>query len=248
MGRLEGKVAVILGVGALRNMGQAIAQRYVREGAKVVLGVRDEAGVKPFADSLGAAVVHCDITSEADLKRLMNTAVERFGRLDIAVNASGATHFAPFLEEQIEDLRRITDIQFIGTFQFIQAALRVMADGGSVIQISSVTAIALLPNHATYMATKAAGDLVVSAVAAEFGARGIRVNSIAPGPTADTPMAAPLMANPTAREQRRSATPLQRLGTADDIAEAALWLATDENFITGQVLQVNGGRAIHRLQ
>ncbi len=247
MGALEGKVAVVLGAGTANNMGQSIATRFAAEGAKVMVGGRDANELARLAESIGGASATCDITSQSDLETLVAAAVERFGRVDIAVNATGLNQVKPFLDVPMEDLRRVTDVQFIGTFLFMQAVLRRIADNGSIIQISSVSASALLPNHAAYMATKAAGDVLVRALASEFGVRGIRVNSIAPGPTEDTPMAAGVLADEFVKQRIRNATPLRRLGTAVDIAEAALWLASDNSFITGEVLQVNGGRAIHRL-
>lgn len=247
MGLLDGKVAVVLGAGSRDNMGQSIAARFVAEGASVMVGGRDGTELARFADSIGAASATCDITSEAELEGLIAATVDKFGRLDIAVNATGLNQVLPFLDVSLEDLRRVTDVQFIGTFLFMQAVLRRIADGGSIIQISSVSALALLPNHAAYMATKAAGDVVVRALASEFGARGVRINSIAPGPTGDTPMAAAVLADDAVRKRISDATPLRRLGTANDIAEAAVWLAGDHAFITGEVLQVNGGRAIHKL-
>ncbi|HKT76687.1 MAG TPA: SDR family oxidoreductase [Sphingobium sp.] len=247
MGILDGKVALVLGAGTANNMAQSIAARFADEGASVVVGGRNGPELARFAQSIGGAFACCDITSRSDLDALVEETIGRFGRLDIAVNATGLNQVKPFLDVSPEDLRRVIDVQFVGAFLFMQAVLRRMADNGSIIQISSVTASALLPDHAAYMATKAAGDVLVRALASEFGARGIRVNSIAPGPTIDTPMAAGVLANEAFRERLRAATPLRRLGTAADIAEAALWLASDRSFVTGEVLQVNGGRAIHRL-
>lgn len=244
---LEGKVAIILGAGSRDNIGQSIAARFAAEGASVMVGGRDTVELARFAETTGMASAACDITCESDLERLVNQTMQRFGGLDIAVNATGLNQVRTFLDVTLEELRLVTDVQFIGAFLFMQAILRRIADNGSIIQISSVSASALLPNHAAYMATKAAGDLLVRALASEFGARGIRVNSIAPGPTEDTPMAADLLSDERVRERIRNATPLRRLGTASDIAEAALWLACDSSFITGEVLQINGGRALNRL-
>ena len=247
MGLLDGKVALVLGAGTARNMGQAIASRFAAEGATVMAAGRDAVELARFAATIGGASKTCDITSQADLEVLVAETVDRFGKLDVAVNATGLNHVRPFLEVPIAELRRVTDVQFIGPFQFLQAVLRRIADNGSVIQISSVSATALLPHHAAYMATKAASDVLVRSVAAEFGTRGVRVNSIAPGPTEDTPMASAVLADDAVRERLRRAIPLGRLGTAGDVADAALWLASDHSFITGEVLQINGGRALHKL-
>lgn len=247
MGMLDGRIALILGAGTANNMGQAIAKRFAAEGATVVVAGRNPAELARHAALIRGDWKTCDITSQADIDSLIAFTLARFGALHIAVNAAGVNHIKPFLDVPLDELRRVTEVQFIGAFLFLQAVLRRIADGGSVIQISSVSASALLPNHAAYMATKAAADVLIRAVACEFGARGIRVNSVAPGATADTPMAAPVLADPAAKEEIRRRVPLGRLGTASDIAEAALWLASDRSFITGEVLQINGGRAIHRL-
>lgn len=247
MGLLDGKVALVLGAATANNMGQAIAARLAAEGASVMIGGRDAGELARFADSIRAASAKCDITAQGDLEALVAATMQKFGKLDIAVNATGVNQVKPFLDVSLEDLRHVTDVQFTGSFLFMQAVLRHIADNGSIIQISSVSAYALLPNHAAYMATKAAGDVLVRALAIEFGPRGIRVNSVAPGPTEDTPMAAGVLANDAVKQRIRNAMPLRRLGTAADIAEAAVWLASDNCFITGEVLQVNGGRAIHQL-
>ena len=117
--------------------------------------------------------------------------------------------------------------------------------GGSIIQMSSASAYALLYNHAAYIATKTAGDALVRCFANEFGCKGIRVNSIAPGLTG-SPMTAREIGLPGLREAFVKEYPLGRIGTTEDIANAALWLASDESFITGQVLQINGGLTLRR--
>jgi len=136
-------------------------------------------------------------------------------------------------------------LQFKGPFQFLQAAARTLAPGGSIIMISSATATIMLENHAAYMGTKAGIDHVVRCVANEQGARGIRANSISPGLTA-TPMTGQAMQTPGLEAAFQKEYPLGRIGTSDDIAAAAVWLASDECFMTGQNLQVNGGLTLRR--
>ena len=247
MGLLEGKVAMVLGAGTANNMGQSIAARFAAEGAAVMAAGRNLVELARFSGVIGGRCCSCDITKEHDLAAVVTQTRNELGGLDIAVNATGVNQVKTFLDVQRGELERVVQVQFIGTFLFLQAVLRGIADGGSIIQISSVSASALLPNHAAYMASKAAADNLVRSVASEFGHRGLRVNSIAPGPTEDTPMAAHALADEAIKARIRRAIPLGRLGTAADIAEAALFLASDRNFITGETLQVNGGRAIHRL-
>jgi NAD(P)-dependent dehydrogenase (short-subunit alcohol dehydrogenase family) len=117
--------------------------------------------------------------------------------------------------------------------------------GGSIIQISSATATIMLDNHAAYMGTKAGTDHLIRCVANEYGERGVRANSISPGLT-DTPMTAAAMQSPSLVEAFRRCYPLGRIGTTEDIAAAAVYLASDECFITGENLQVNGGLRLRR--
>lgn len=247
VGKMTGKVALVLGAATRANIGQAIATKFAGAGVRVMAAGRDAEELARFSASIGGACRTCDVTDSADLADLMSATRRQLGGLDIAVNATGMNLVKPFLDVSPADLERVIGVQFLGTFLFLQAVLRAISDGGSIIQISSVSASSLLPDHAAYMATKAAGDVLVRAVAAEFGCRGIRVNSIAPGPTEDTPMAAGILADPSAKARIAARIPLRRLGTAEDIANAALWLAGDDCFVTGEVLQVNGGRAIPAL-
>ena len=244
-GQLEGKVAVVLGAAGTGNMGQVIARAFAREGAKLVVAGRDAPVLDALASDIGGAAVVCDITSEEDLERLADAAVDRFGGLDIALNATGWGLLKPFLDTSKADIEKITALQFTGAILFYQAMLRRMRDGGSLIQISSATASIMLEDHAAYMGTKAATDHVIRCVANEFGSRGIRANAIAPGFTA-TPMTERAARNAAIIDAFAKEYPLGRVGTSEDIADAAVWLASDHCFMTGQVLQVNGGLTLRR--
>ncbi|MDX5984228.1 SDR family NAD(P)-dependent oxidoreductase [Sphingomonas echinoides] len=250
MGRLTGKSAVILGASSADNMGQHIARRFLDEGAQVLVAGRKADVLAAFAQETGAQWAACDITSETSLATLADTAVTQMGGIDIAVNATGWGLLKPFLDNSREELDAITALQFIGPFQFYQAMLRKMAKshggrGGSIIQISSATAKIMLNDHAAYMGTKAGTDHVLRCVANEFGAEGIRANSIAPGLT-DTPMTADAKTVPGLFECFVAGYPLGRIGTSDDVAAAAVFLASDECFMTGETLQVNGGLTLRR--
>jgi len=241
---LNGKTAVVLGAAGHDNMGQAIARRFADAGAKVVVAGRHEDELAALAADLKGAYALCDITNESDLEKLMQAAVTAFGGLDIAVNATGWGLLKPFLDTTKADLDKMTAIQFTGPFMFYQAALRVMRDKGSLIQISSATASIMLEDHAAYMGSKAATDHIIRCVANEFGHRGIRANCIAPGFTI-TPMTAKAQ-RPEIIKAFQDEYPLGRVGTSDDIADAAVWLASDGCFVTGQVIQVNGGLTLRR--
>jgi NAD(P)-dependent dehydrogenase (short-subunit alcohol dehydrogenase family) len=246
MARIAGKTAIVLGVSP-GNMGLAIARRFVREGARVMIAGRHEAPLRQLAAELGAEAMACDITRQYDIDRLVGTTLERFGRIDVAVNATGWGLLKPFTEHTRDDLERMAALQFTGPFQFLQALVKAMREGGSIIHISSVTATIMFDQHAAYMGTKAGMDHVIRCVAHEFGERGIRANSISPGGTADTPMSGGGLLFEPVKQLYNKEIPLQRPGVAEDVANAALWLASDESsFVTGQNLQVNGGQTLRR--
>lgn len=247
MSRLEGKVASVVGAAGDGNMGQVIAERLARDGATVVVSGRHEGPLRQCAEHIGGDWVHCDFTSKSSIDAMLDTVVERHGRVDVAVNATGWGLLTPFLDNTEEELERMVDLQFKGPFFWLQKLVALMSasGGGSIIQISSATAKIMLDNHAAYMGTKAGIDHVVRTVANEFGERGIRANTISPGLTA-SPMTAAAMASPSLVESFRQCYPLGRIGTSEDIAAAAVFLASDECFMTGENLQVNGGLCLRR--
>lgn len=250
MGRLDGKRAVIVGASSPDNMGQHIARRFLAEGAQVLASGRKEDVLADFAAEHGCHFATCDLTDEASLDRLGQAAMDQLGGIDIAINSTGWGLLKPFLETTHEELMGLTMLQYVGPFHFFQAMLRRMArshggSGGSLIQISSATATIMLNDHAAYMGTKAGTDHVVRCIAHEFGSEGVRANSISPGLT-DTPMTADAMQVPGLAEAFLAGYPLGRIGTSEDIAAAAVWLASDECFMTGENLQVNGGLTLRR--
>ena len=244
MTRLSEKTAIVLGAAGRKNMGQIIARRFATEGANVVVGGRNTDELRTLAEDINGAYATCDVTNESDVSNLVATAIERFGGLDIAVNATGKSLLKPFVETSRQDLEEMVELQFVGPFLFFQAVVKSMNRNGSIIQISSATATIMLEDHAAYMGTKAGTDHVIRCIADAFGDRGIRANSIAPGFT-PTPMTAKAVNKGIAEAFARE-YPLGRVGTSEDIAKAAVWLASDECFMTGQVLQVNGGVTLRR--
>lgn len=245
MGTLSGKSAIVYGAGGKDNMGQAIARRFIAEGAQVMVTGRKEDVLAEFVAKHGGAYRIVEITRRDEVFEAARSTRQQFGRLDVGVNATGWGLMKPLEENTEEDLDHILAIQFKGPFFFLQAMLEGMTEGGSIIQISSATATIQLENHAAYMGTKAGIDHVVRTVANEFGHRGIRANSISPGLT-KTPMAGDSFEMPEFIEAFRREYPLGRIGTVEDIAAAAVWLAGDECFMTGQNLQVNGGLTLRR--
>jgi len=245
MGRLKGKVAFVLGAAGEGNMGQVIARRFAAEGATVAVGGRNLATLTQLADETGGYAVKCDITRMKDIKRSVNSIIDQYGKLDIAVNSTGWGLLVPFEETSEEDLQAMMDLQFKGPYQFMQVLVGKLSSSSSIIQISSAGATILVGNHHAYIGTKAGIDHVVRAVADEFGVRGIRANSISPGLTA-SPMTEVHLATPGLLEAFIKEYPLGRLNTSEDVAAAAVFLASDECFMTGQNLQVNGGLTLRR--
>ena len=228
-------------------MGQVIARRFAQEGARVVVAGRAEAPLRTLAQELAGDHFVCDITRSNDVADLARFAGGLTGRLDIAVNCTGWAPMTKLLDVEEEELDKLCALQFKGVYFFLQNMVSQMAahGAGSIVTLSSASAYALLYNHAAYIATKAAGDALVRCFANEFGAKGIRINAIAPGLT-PSPMTSHEITLPGLEEAFVKEYPLGRIGTADDIAAAALWLASDESFLTGQVLQVNGGLTLRR--
>lgn len=244
--RLDGRTAVVLGV-APGNVGCAVARRFTEDGATVLIAGRRPDALASVAGELGVRWHRCDITSESDLDELFEVARAEWGAVDIGVNATGWGLLTPFEHTSRADLDRMAAVQFTGPFQYFQRLVQNMADGGSVIQISSVTASIMFENHAAYMGTKAAIDHVVRCIANEYGGRGIRANSIAPGGVADAPMSGGGLTFPPVEALYRREIPLGRVGVAEDVANAAAWLAgAESSFVTGQVLHVSGGQTLRR--
>ncbi|MEZ5499890.1 MAG: SDR family oxidoreductase [Steroidobacteraceae bacterium] len=247
MSRLQGKCAVVLGAASRDNMGQVMARRFAAEGAKVVVSGRKAQELESIAGQIGAVPFECDITRKPQVEALFDEAAARFGKVDIAVNCTGWGLLRKLLDTNEDEMDRLSALQFKGPFFFLQAASAQMArsKGGSIIMVSSASVHALLFNHAAYIATKSAGEALVRCFANEFGGKGIRVNSIAPGLTA-TPMTENEVRMPGLEQAFLNEYPLGRIGTTKDVADAALWLAGDECFMTGQTLQINGGLTLRR--
>ena len=242
MDRLAGKRALIVGAAGKDNMGQVIARRFAAEGAKVAAAGRNMANLDALAHEIDGVAVDCEFTRRDSIFAAVDAAASALGGIDIAVNATGWGLLKPFLDTTDEDFDRMYALQLRGPFQFIQALIPVMAKqrGGSIIQISSATATIMLEDHTAYMATKAGTDHMIRTVANEFGHLGIRANSVSPGVT-ETPMTAAAGSVPGVMEAFARRYPLGRYGTPQEIAAGCVWLASDECFMTGENLQVNGG-------
>lgn len=243
--RLKHKTALI--TGASRGQGAAAARRFVAEGARVVLAdVLDEEG-KALADELGAGYRHLDVSSEDDWA----AAVADMDKLDVLVNNAGILHFSLLADTQLADYQRVINVNQVGTFLGMRAAVPLMrnAGGGSVVNLSSVEGLAAAPLLTAYTASKFAIRGMTKVAAVELGQYGIRVNSVHPG-MIDTDMikeAAGGVELDLNRIARRVA--LRRAGRADEIANLVVFLASDESsYCTGAEFVADGGAtATHAL-
>jgi len=247
MRALEGKVAAI--TGSARGIGKAIAVLFAKEGAKVVVSdVDDEAGKRTTEEIRGigceAIYVHCDVSDPRDAEGLVKAALDAFGALDILVNNAGITRDALLVRMKDEDWQRVLSINLTGVFNCTRAAARAMMKrrSGCIINISSVAGIVGNVGQANYSASKAGVIGLTKSAAKELARWGIRVNAIAPG-FIMTEMTAKLPEQE--REKLLSTIPLGFPGEPEDVAKAALFLASDAaRYITGQVIQVDGGMAM----
>lgn len=245
MGRLDGKVVVILGASDERSMGAATAFRFAKEGARLVLAARRLDQLEPIAAKVGGLAVQCDISKEDDVRNLAQAAIDKYGKLDVAINYAGVNSYAPLSDITVEALREACDIHLIGTALFFKHMGAKISDGGAMITTSSLTALAAPKGLSAYAGTKKGADQIMRIAAMEYGKRGIRVNSIAPG-FMKSAMTESYFAVPTVEGAFLKEVPLHRLGTVQDIANAALWLASDEGFTTGQVIDMTAGQSINR--
>jgi NAD(P)-dependent dehydrogenase (short-subunit alcohol dehydrogenase family) len=228
------------------GIGRALARRLVTEGAHVVVGDIDADRAHEVAGELGKAAVAVviDAGEEGAFERLFAAADSAFGRVDGLVNNAGIT--APRVEicdVDVADFKRLIRVNVLGTFRGIQAMLRrarATERKAVVVNTSSGLAARAAPQHSIYAATKAAVVSLTRTAAAEGAAFGVRVNAIVPGPTA-TPT---LLAAPAEKQERyRSAVPMGRFGTPDEVASVAAWLLSSESsFVTGIAIPIDGGQ------
>jgi len=247
MSKLQDKVAIV--TGASKGIGASIAKHLAAEGAAVVVNY---ASSKDGADRVvseilkngGRAVaVQANVAKHADIRRLFTEANKAFGRLDILVNNAGIYEFSPIESITEEHFHKLFDLNVLGLILASQeAAKHFSAEGGSIVNISSVVSTLSPPNTSVYSATKAAVDAVTRSLAKELGPRKIRVNSINPGMVETEGFHAAGITESEMRKQVEAQTPLGRIGQPPDIAPAAVFLASaDSAWITGETLYISGG-------
>ncbi|TDR94747.1 glucose 1-dehydrogenase [Enterovirga rhinocerotis] len=248
-GRLHNKTAIV--TGAAQGFGLGIAETFIREGARVAMLDINEAAVAKAAEPFGAAAIGlgCDVSKAGDVNRAAEAAIERFGGVDIVVNNAGTTHRnRPMLEVEEEEYDRIFAVNVKSVYLLTRAVLPHFRSrrGGCILNIGSTAGIRPRPGLTWYNASKGAVNLLSKSMAVELAPDRVRVNCIAPV-AGDTPLLASFMGEdtPEKREAFKASIPWGRLSTAQDIANAALFLCSDEGeMVTGTVLAVDGGRCV----
>jgi NAD(P)-dependent dehydrogenase (short-subunit alcohol dehydrogenase family) len=240
---------VILITGALTGIGRAAAVAFARKGAAVVVtGRRDEAG-KALAEELRALgaeaeFINADVRKEDDVRALVDETVARFGRLDVAVNNAGTEgQVGPITDQTADTYAATFDTNVLGVLLSMKHQVRVMREqgGGNIINISSTYGHEGAAGASVYVGSKHAVEGITKSVALEVAKSGIRVNAVAPGPT-DTGMLTRFTGTPENKAALVAKVPLARLGLTEELADAIVFIASDEaSFITGHVLNVDGG-------
>jgi NAD(P)-dependent dehydrogenase (short-subunit alcohol dehydrogenase family) len=243
-GRLEGKTAIV--TGSTKGIGLGIARAFVREGAQVVVNSRSAEDCAKVGRELGPAVtaVPADLSRSDEIRRLAAEAVAALGRVDILVNNAGQPRVAPSESLPEADYRYTLDLNLNGCFVLTQEVVRGMlsAGSGSIIHVSSMNGSVPFPQRLAYCVSKAGLNMMTKVMAAEWAARGVRVNAIAPG-YVQTEFITMLSARGILdAEKLARRTPMGRIGTPEEIGEVAVFLASPAaSFITGEILTVDGG-------
>lgn len=243
---LKDKVAIITGAG--QGIGLGIAIKLAKEGCSVVVSDINEESAQKVADEIkgsgqNALAVKCDVSKKEEVNNLINKAVESFGKLDILVNNAGIYPYKPFLEMTEADWDQVLDVNLKSVFLTSQSATKVMKEGSKIVDISSIAAFVGFPQLSHYCASKGGMNGFIRGLALELAPKKINVNAVAPGAT-DTPGAGQ-SENAEILKQTIEQIPLARIGTPEDIANAVAFLASDDaDYITGQILVVDGGWTI----
>jgi 3-oxoacyl-[acyl-carrier protein] reductase len=246
MSTLAGKVAVV--TGASKGIGASIAENLAQEGAKVVVNYASskegaEKVVNRIRSKGGTAIaVQADVSKPAEITRLFQETKKAFQKLDILVNNAGIYEFATLDEITPEHFHKQFDLNVLGLLLATREAVKLMPEGGSILNISSIVSEMPVSGAAVYSATKAAVDAISVSLSQELGPRGIRVNSLNPGMVETEGFRSAGLAESDFRKKTESETPLGRIGQPEDIARAAVFFASnDAGWVTGQTLILAGG-------
>ncbi len=245
---LSGKVVII--TGAARGIGRACAERFVREGAKVVVADIDQARGQETATAISGGgtetlFVACDVGDSVQVSNLIAASVDAFGALDVLVNNAGILHTGDFMDLTEQDFDRVIRVNLKGPLLVGQAVARQLIDqgrGGAIVNLSSVGAVLAAPFQAAYNVSKGGVAQLTRVMALSLAPHGIRVNAIGPG-TIGTDMTNDMLGDNALRRRILSRTPLGRVGDPAEVAAVAVFLASEEaSYITGQTVYCDGGR------
>ncbi len=249
---LENRVVLI--TGAASGIGRGCAERFVREGARVLIADTDAANGPDAAsriaewagDAERVRFLHCDVTDSDQVRAAVEDAIAAWGRLDVCVANAAVVHGADFLEIEEADFDRVLDVNLKGVFRVGQAAARAMVRlgiNGSIVNMSSINAQVALPNQVPYCVAKGGIQQLTKVMALSLADHGIRVNAVGPGSIGTEMLESVISSDPKARDKVLSRTPLHRLGTVEEIAAVTAFLASDDaGYVTGQTLFADGGR------
>jgi meso-butanediol dehydrogenase/(S,S)-butanediol dehydrogenase/diacetyl reductase len=241
--RLENKIAIITGGGS--GIGLSCTRLFCQEGAKAVIFGRRKNRLEDAVGEIGENVlaVPGDITHHEDIKKLVKTTIDTFGKIDILVNCAGTFTGAPLHEMTDNEWDTVLDLNMTSVFKLTREVLphMIRKKSGSIVNISSILGLVAAPGISAYNVSKGALNQFSRSVAVEYGSSGIRSNAICPGLIA-TEMTVDLMSNADLMQEWSKNYPIGRFGQPEDVARACLFLASDESsFITGTVLPVDGG-------
>lgn len=241
---LEGKVAIV--TGASSGIGKAIAERFSWEGAKVVIADVNKDDGKELADELNGVFMECDVSNKEDVQRVIDNTVEEFGKLDVLVNNAGIGSVDSIEDMSLEDYEKIRSIDLDGVVYGCKAATPHLKETeGNIINIASIYGLVGDLGATAYNASKGGVVNLTRSVADDLAQYNVRVNSICPG-FVNTPMTEDAMEDDEFKEHILQMTPMGRVAEPDEIANAALFLASDEaSYITGVNLPVDGGWTSH---
>ncbi len=247
--RLEEKVTIV--TGASSDIGKGIAKRFTEEGAEVILIARNLEQLEKTRKQIGneelTASISCDLTDESQVLQTVNQIMDTYGKIDVLVNNAGTINDPiHFHEMQDLEIKKLIDVNLLGVFHMTKSVLTKMSDvkNGAIVNIGSISSERAIPrvHLAVYSSTKAAISMFTKSIAVEYARKNIRCNCVNPG-IINSGMIKSYLEDPQARKVLEERLPLSRVGEPEDVANAALYLASDEaSWVTGTILNVDGGK------
>jgi len=239
------KIALI--TGGAQGIGYACGEAIMGDGARIVLADIHGDAVQEAANKLGnnTVAITCDVARPEQIQQMFDQVESEVGPVSILVNNAGVANPGNFLETSLEDFQKVIDVNLIGTFVALQRAAKSMVENkiqGAIVNMSSINAQVAIPTIPAYCASKGGVMQLTKSTALSLAPHGIRVNAVGPG-SIDTAMLAGVNANPEAMKMVMSRTPLQRIGTPQEVADVVAFLASDKaSYVSGETIYIDGGR------